>query len=118
MKKKLFFVAAFIAVHVAVHAQTTVAKTADAFSFNGYTIQLQKTPAGGYVYNILSRNSVVIHRELNPFTGSKNGLKKKEDAIKAAKWEAIHINTATDKPLPIAQRLPTEVARQLSISLD
>ena len=118
MKKRLLFIAAFAATLFVAHGQTTPAQTGDQISFNGYTIHLQKTPAGGYIYDILSRSNIIIHHNSNPFTGSQNGLMRKEDAVKAAKWEVIHISPVTGKPILNSQKLSAEIAKQLNISLE
>jgi hypothetical protein len=118
MKRRLFFIAAFVAIFFIAQAQTNPTQSSDKISFNGYTIHLQKTAAGGYVYDVLSKNSIVIHQIDNPFTGSADGFIKKEDAVKAAKWQTAHINPVNGKLMPNSQKLPAEVAKQLNISID
>jgi hypothetical protein len=98
------------------HAQATASSTQiDEIFFNGYRIVLHQLPPGGFIYDIISAQGTVIHQDKNPFTGSPDGLKIREDAVKTAKWQIIHINPINKKPLMDKQLLPVEVARQLKI---
>jgi hypothetical protein len=118
MKKRLLLVSVFVAVCCIVHPQTISHPEPDKIAFNGYTIHLQKTPSGGYVYDISSKAGIILHQNTNPFTGSSLGLTKKEDAIKTAKWQIIHLVPVNAQPVSGPQRIAVEVAKQLSISLD
>jgi len=118
MKKRLLLLAAFAVMLVVAQAQTTSHQPADDISFNGYTIHLQKISSGGFIWDIISKGKVIVHQVNNPFNGSPDGLKNREDAIKVAKWQAIHINPATGQSIVRMQQLPVEVARQLKITIE
>ena len=116
MTKRLLLQLVFAAFLFTAHAQTVAPATQnDEISFNGYRIVLHQLPAGGFIYDIFSAQGTIIHQDKNPFTGSSAGLKVREDAVKTAKWQIIHINPINKKPLLDKQLLPVEVARQLKI---
>lgn len=118
MKKRLFLLAAFAAMLFGAHAQTSSLPPDNDISFNGYTIHLLKTSAGGFTWDILSKGKIIIHQTTNPYNSSPDGLKNKEDAIKTAKWQAMHINPATGQSILHTQQLPAEVAKQLKIAVE
>ena len=118
MKKRLLLLAAFAVMLIVAQAQTTSHQPDDDISFNGYTIHLLKNSSGGFSWDIISKGKVLIHQVNNPFNGSSDGLTNREDAIKVAKWQAIHINPATGQSIVRTQQLPIEVARQLKITVE
>ena len=118
MKKRLLLLAAFAVMLIVAQAQTTSHQPDDDISFNGYTIRLLKNSLGGFLWDIISKGKVIIHQVNNPFNGSPDGLKNRENAIKVAKWQAIHINPATEQSIVRMQQLPVEVARQLKITIE
>jgi hypothetical protein len=52
----------------------------DRQEYQGYTIRLLPAMAGSYGYNIVKGNQLFVFQYRNPFTGSQDGLRKKEDA--------------------------------------
>jgi len=116
MKKRLLLLVVFAAALYSTYAQNTAPTPKNGeISFNGYQIRLQKLPAGGYAYDILSGERIIVHQDKNPFTGSAIGLKNREDAVKTAKWQVIHINPVSKQVMLDKQLLPAEVAKQLNI---
>ena len=126
MKKRLLLLALVSALVVALNAQTSdPVKNPKEISFNeisfhGHVIRLYKTAASGYLYDIFFQNNLVIHQNENPFTGAAAGLSTKEDALKIAKWQIIHLypNNRNGQPGNNLQKIPIEVARQLNISVN
>jgi hypothetical protein len=55
--------------------------------YQGYTIRLLPAMAGSYGYQIVKGNQLFVFQYRNPFTGSQDGLRKKEDAYKVAQWQ-------------------------------
>ncbi len=106
----------FSAIMLNLHAQTGDLKSSKEIIFNGYALRVYKTTGSGFGYDIFYNNTLLIHQNNNPFTGSPNGLKNQEDALKLAKWEAVHLNPVTHQ-LPLGmQTVPKEVAQQLKIT--
>jgi hypothetical protein len=116
MKNRLLLIAMFSAIMLNLHAQTEDSKSSNEIAFNGHTIRVYKNSGTGYGYDILYNSNLLIRQNNNPFTGSSDGLKNKEDAIKIAKWQVIHINPVTHKIPPGVQPVPKEVAHQLNIA--
>jgi hypothetical protein len=100
------------------HAQTKDLKNTSDVVFNGHIIRVYKTIGTGYGYDIFYNNNLLIHQNNNPFTGSPEGLKNKEDALKLAKWQVIHLNPISHQLPPGMQTVPKEVAQQLKIATD
>src|SRR5690348_9787715 len=100
MRNRLLFIAVFSAISFYVHAQVRDLKKTNQTVFNGYTIRVFNTIGTGYGYDIFYNNSLLIHQNNNPFTGSPNGLNNQEDALKLAKWQVIHINPVTHQLPP------------------
>lgn len=102
---------------LASYAQSpTVAKNTNEIQFNGYTIRLFETPNQGYGYNVLFHNNIVIHQQKNPFSNSPDGLKVKDDAVKAAKWQIIHLTPGMQSYQMKQSTIPMQVAQQLKIT--
>jgi len=116
MKNRLLLIAVFSAIMSQVHAQTKDLKSTSEIVFNGHTIRVYKTIGTGYGYDVFYNNNLLIHQTNNPFTGSPNGLKNQEDALKLAKWQVIQLNPVTHQLRPGMQTVPKEVARQLNIA--
>ena len=119
MKTRLLLIAVLSAMSFALHAQIADStKNSNEILFNGHRIRIYKTAATGYGYDIFYQNSLVIHQENNPFTGSPGGLKNKDDAIRIAKWQTMHLNPANPLMATGNKTVPIEVARQLSIPVN
>lgn len=73
----------------------------DRVDFKGYTIRVLPAP-GGYGYVILKDKQLVLYQRGNPFTGSPQGLRSKEDVYKVARWQIQNIK----EPPAIAPRPP------------
>ena len=95
-------------------------KNSNEISFNNHVIRVYKTSSSGYLYDIFFKNKLVIRQHDNPFTKAPDGLKTKEDALKIAKWQIIHLypNNRNGQPGNNLQKIPTAVARQLNISVN
>src|SRR4051812_30506981 len=119
MKFRLFLSLLFTLQLCFTHAQQASAtKPSDQITFSGFVIRLQKLSGGGYTYDILSGSKIITHHGKNPFTGSNIGLRNREDAVKSAKWELVHIDPITKKAPFDNQLLPSQVARQLQIEVN
>ena len=118
MKNRLLLIAVFSAIMFQLHAQTKDLKNTSDVVFNGLTIRVYKTIGTGYGYDIFYNSSLLIHQNNNPFTGSPEGLKNKEDALKLAKWQVIHLNPISHQLPPGMQIVPKAVAQQLKITTD
>lgn len=116
MKNRLLLIAVFSAITFHLHSQTSDQKNSDEIVFNNHTIRVYKTAGTGYGYDIFYNNNLLIHQNNNPFTGSPEGLKNKEDALKLAKWQVIHLNPVTHQLPQGIQPVPKEVAQQLKIA--
>ena len=109
------------AIVVELNAQTPEsAKNSNEISFKNHLIRLHKTASSGYLYDIYFNNNLVIHQNVNPFTGTPDGLTTKEDALKIAKWQIIQLypGNRNGQPKNNSEKVPIEVARQLNISVD
>src|SRR5215218_5824834 len=92
MKKRLLILTVFSVLHFLSHAQNQHApKNPDEIEFNGYSILVFKVSKEGYGYEVLQKNVLIIHQTINPYTGKLDGIKKKDDAIKTAKWQVAHL---------------------------
>jgi hypothetical protein len=111
----------------------------DKLEFQGYTIRVIPADFGTYGYDIFEGKTILVHQERNPFTLSPVGLRKKEDVYKVAKWQIQQLKQTLLSETPggtltkpssqataskwakrnvIAnQRLSTEVAKELKISI-
>jgi len=119
MKTSLLLLAVACLMLVQLHAQSTAsAKAPDEILFFGHTIRVYKATSPGFLYDILLQNKLIIHQSSNPFTGSPDGLKTQDDAIKVAKWQIVHFDPMHRQALNNNQLLPKEVARQLSIEFN
>jgi len=119
MKKQLLMFALVSAIVVELNAQTPPSiKKPNEIIFNNHVIRVYKTSSSGYLYDIFFKDNPVIQQKDNPFTGNSDGLKTKEDALKIAKWQIIHLypNNRNGQPGNNLQKIPMEVARQLNIS--
>ena len=115
MKTRLLLIAILSTISFELNAQNADStKRPNEILFNGYTIRTYKA-ATGYGYDIFYQNNLVIHQKNNPFTASPDGLKNKEDALKIAKWQIIHLNPVNHQMVQGRQTIPMEVARQLNI---
>ncbi len=119
MKTRLLLIAVLTAMSCSLHAQTKDSTTlSNDVVFNGYTIRVFKTTGAGYGYNIFYQNRLKIRQERNPFTNAPGGLKIKDDALRVAKWQVIHLNPADQRMAQSPQTVPIEVAHQLNITLN
>lgn len=119
MKTRLLLIAVLTAISFSLHAQTADStKLSNGVLFNGYTIRIFKTAGSGYGYNIFYQNRLEIHQEHNPFTNAPGGLKIKDDALRIAKWQVIHLNPTDQRIAQSPQTVPIEVAHQLNITLN
>jgi hypothetical protein len=118
MKNRLLLIAVLSAIMFQLHAQTKDLKNTSDVVFNGHTIRAYKTIGTGYGYDIFYNNNLLIHQNNNPFTGSPEGLKNKEDALKLAKWQVIHLNPVSHQLPSDLQTVPKEVAQQLKIAIN
>src|ERR1700748_3587844 len=100
MKNRFLFIAVFSAIMFQLQAQTKDLQRTSEDGFNGHTIRVYKTIGTGDGYDIFYKSKLLIHQNNNPFTGSPNGLKNKEDALKLAKWQVIHLNPVTHQLPP------------------
>jgi hypothetical protein len=119
MKNKLLLLTVFCALFFASRSQTNkLLEDSNDIPFNGYVIKVFKNSNQGYGYDIFSRNALVLHQDTNPYTNSTSGIKLKEDAIKTAKWQIIHLPASNNQQQKPRQSIPVEVARQLNVSLN
>lgn len=119
MKTRLLLIAVLSAMSFALHAQNAdSAKSSNEIFFNGHVIRIFKAGANGYGYDVFYQNSLVIHQINNPFTVSPGGLKNKDDAIRIAKWQTMHLNPANPHMATGSQTVPIQVARQLNIAVN
>ena len=118
MKKRLILLTTLCAFFVASRAQINgMQKNADEIQFNGYLIRLFQTTNHGYGYDIFFQHTLIVHQDNNPYTNTPEGLKQRDDAIKTAKWQVIHIPHVNRQLQLRKQTIPLEVARQLNISI-
>jgi hypothetical protein len=119
MKNKLLLLTVFCALFFASQSQTNKPlEDSNDIPFNGYVIKIFKNSSQGYGYDIFSRNVIVVHQDTNPYTNSTSGIKLKDDAIKTAKWQIIHLPATNNQQPKPKQNIPVEVARQLNITLN
>lgn len=119
MKTRLLFIAVLSAMSFTLHAQIADStKNSNEILFNGHIIRIYKTAATGYGYDIFYQYRLVIHQQNNPFTASPGGLKNKDDALRIAKWQVLHLNPANQHMIQSRQAVPMEVARQLNITVN
>ena len=117
MEKRLLILPLVLTIMVELNAQTSdLNKNSNEISFNGHVIRVYRTTSSGYIYDIFFQNHLIIHQNNNPFTGSADGLRTKEDGLKIAKWQIIHLDPLHRQPISGPQKVPIEVARQLKIS--
>lgn len=119
MRKPLLMLAFMSAIFLGVNAQSEKPQNnPDEISFNGHIVRIYQTAASGYVYDIFFKNSLVIRQNKNPFTGDGAGLKWKEDAVKLAKWQILHLNPLRSDPRNDQGKISIAVARQLNITIN
>jgi hypothetical protein len=116
MKTRLLFIAVLSAISFALNAQNADSSSNETL-FDGHIIRIYKNVATGYGYDIFYQDNLIIHQKSNPFTASPDGLKNKEDALKIAKWQIIHLPPANHQMVQGRQTIPMEVARQLNITI-
>lgn len=117
MKKKLTLFTVLTAIAFTSHAQVNTSnKTTEEVLFNRHQIRLYQTPDNQYGYDILFENAVILHQNNHPFANTSIMLKTKEDAIRLAKWQVIHISPLNGRRPLISRPIPNEVSRQLKIS--
>jgi hypothetical protein len=78
---------------------------------NGYTVRLIPAIGGGFGYDILENNKIVLHQYRSPMPFFPKGVAKKEDAYKLADW-AIGDYKAHGH---WSNMVPPHVARELKI---
>lgn len=119
MRKHLLMLVFISAIFFGVNAQSGEPhKNPDEISFNGHIVRIYQTPSSGYGYDIFFKNSLVIRQNRNPFTGDVAGLKLKEDAVKLAKWQILHLNPLVSNARNDQSRISLAVARQLNITIN
>lgn len=112
----MLLLAALFGVMLTIKAQSKSSpKTPNEVVFMDHVIRLYEAPSG-YLYDIIYQNNISIHQDKNPFDQTTNGLSTKEDAIKIAKWQIIHIDPLHRQESKGAQQIPNSVARQLKLS--
>lgn len=115
MKKHSFLVALLSIFLLGLKAQTVAANGEPTNTFFiGHSIHVFKTGAG-YGYDISYQTRLLIHQQVNPFTGTSNGLRSEADALKLAKWQIIHFRHFGTPPTPEEKTIPKGVAKQLNI---
>ena len=118
MKKSVLLVAALFGIVLTIKAQSKISpKTLNDVVFMDHVIRIYEAQSG-YLYDIFYQNSIIIHQDKNPFDQSTNGLQTKDDAIKIAKWQIIHIDPLHRPEKKGPQQIPHSVARQLKINLN
>lgn len=90
----------------------------DNIVFNSYTIHLQHLPDNSYGYSIMYQSRAIIVQNKNPFISKQTGLKTKEDALKLAKWQIIHLTSSNKQQLQSNPPVDPDVARQLNITVN
>ena len=119
MKTRLLFIVLLSGISIALNAQNADSmKISNEIFFNGHVIRIIKSSAVGYGYDIFYQNNLLIHQRDNPFTKSPDGLKNKEDVVRIAKWQIIHLIPVNHQMILAAQTVPMEVARQLNIAVN
>ena len=112
----MLLLAALFGVMLTIKAQSkSLPKTPNEVVFMDHVIRLYESPSG-YLYDIFYQNNLVIHQNKNPFDQTTNGLSTREDAVKIAKWQVIHIDPSHRQENKGAQQVPNSVARQLKIN--
>jgi hypothetical protein len=94
---------------------------------DGYTIKVVRVNGGSYGYEIRRGPDILVRQRRNPYTGSEEGLMKREDAMKTATW-LVKTVLEREQILPQNRRLPARilstrsipksVARELRIAID
>jgi hypothetical protein len=121
MKKSILLLAALFTAMLTLKSQSlksqsqSFPKPPNDVLFMDHVIRLHKAPSG-YLYDIFYQNNLIIHQDKNPFDQTTNGLRTKEDAIKLAKWQVIHLYPLHRQKISGPQEIPNSVARQLKIS--
>ena len=119
--KKLVLLLVASTIFVALNAQIQDSKKSpNEFFFHNHLIRIHKATSSGYLYDIFFQSKLVIQQKQNPFTGTSDGLKTKDDALKIAKWQIIHLypSNRNGQPGNNLQKIPMAVARQLDISVN
>lgn len=116
MKKSMLLLAALFGIMLTIKAQSKSSPTTpNDVVFMDHVIRIYEAPSG-YLYDIFYQNNLIIRQDKNPFDQTTNGLQTKEDAIKIAKWQIIHIDPLHRQEKKGPQQIPNSVARQLQIS--
>ena len=114
MKRRLLLLTPLFALSFLSNAQTASPASAPEIQFNGHSIRVFQNLNRGYGYDIYYKNALVVHQAINPYNKSTEGIKNREDAIKTAKWQVLHLSPA-DRQQMKTQTIPAEVAQQLNI---
>jgi len=115
MKKTMLLIGLLVVISLATRSQEN-SKFSGPIFFSGRVIQIHRLPAGGFGYDILQQNRIVVHQDRNPFTGLPQGLKTEQDAIKVAKWQSAHLGSTEHPAATNEHTIPKDVARQLNIA--
>ena len=119
MKKTLLVLTVLFFMHLVTHAQRLPAqKNPDEIEFNGYSIRVFKVSNQGYGFDVLQQNVLILHQTINPYTGKLDGIKKKDDAVKTAKWQVMHLPVERNQKQTQVQLIPMEVTGQLHIEFN
>src|ERR1700684_3519475 len=78
---------------------------------NGYTVRLIPAIGGGFGYDILENNKIMLHQYRNPMPFSPKEIAKKEDAYKLAEWAIGDYKAHRHW----SNMVPPHVARELKI---
>ncbi|MEO6719635.1 MAG: DUF4907 domain-containing protein [Ferruginibacter sp.] len=114
MKRRFLLLTPLLALSFLSHAQSASPAIPTEIQFNGHSIRLFQTLNHGFGYDIYYKNALVVHQDVNPYNKSTEGIKNKDDAIKTAKWQVLHLSPA-DRQQMKKQAIPIEVAQQLNI---
>ena len=117
MKKTFFLLVPLFACSILSYAQTTAPASPSEIQFNDHLIRLFQTGSHGYGYDIYYKSALIVHQDTNPYTKSAEGIKNKEDAVKTAKWQVLHLSPADYQQIK-TQTIPPEVAQQLNIQIN
>ncbi|SHF45932.1 hypothetical protein [Flavisolibacter ginsengisoli] len=89
--------------------------------YQGYTIRLLPAMSGSYGYEIVKDKQLIVLQYRNPFTGSPDGLNRKEDTYKLAQWQIRQLATGKSwgHGMPLAQgkelKLPPALLQKLQM---
>lgn len=118
MKRMLFILLTLLSLSSFAQHQTKTTPPQPVQVFMGYIIKLNSTAEGGYGYDILTRDKIVVSQKQNPFTLSQKGLANREDAFKIAHWQVQELVAGASPALISGQPLPRALAKQLNIVLE